>query len=65
MVAEKLKIASQNYQNGYTCSQAVFSAFAEEMGVNLELAYRMFEGFGGGFGGKHCMETVQRHFSVG
>lgn len=30
----------------------MFSAFAEEIGINPILAYRLFEGFGGGFGGK-------------
>lgn len=52
MVTEKLKTASENYQKGYTCSQAVISAFARDLGLNEQTAYRLFEGFGGGFGGK-------------
>ena len=48
---EKLKLAGQVYQKGYTCSQAVFAAFAEDMGLDEQTAYRMMEGFGGGFGG--------------
>ncbi len=48
---EKLKLAGQVYQKGYTCSQAVFAAFAEEMGLDERTAYRIMEGFGGGFGG--------------
>lgn len=43
--------ALQNYGNGYTCSQAVLCAYAEDMGLSVETAYRMAEGFGGGFGG--------------
>lgn len=43
--------ALQHYGNGYTCAQAVLCAYAEDMGLDLETAYRMAEGFGGGFGG--------------
>ena len=43
--------ALKNYGNGYTCSQAVLCAYAEDMGLSMETAYRMIEGFGGGFGG--------------
>lgn len=41
----------QNYANGYTCSQAVMCAYAEEMGIDKKVAYKMIEGFGGGCGG--------------
>lgn len=47
---EKLKAAGAAYGNGCTCSQAVFCAFAEELGMEEETAYRIMEGFGGGFG---------------
>lgn len=43
--------ALKNYGNGYTCAQAVLCAYAEDMGLSMETAYRMIEGFGGGFGG--------------
>ena len=49
---EKLKTAGELYHNGYTCSQAVFCAFAEDLGLDEKTAYKLFEGFGGGFGGK-------------
>lgn len=48
---DKLKKAMQAYGKGYTCSQAVFCAYAKEMGINDETACRIMEGFGGGFGG--------------
>lgn len=48
---EKLNIAEKAYQQGYTCSQAVIAAFAEDLGLTPETAYRIMEGFGGGFGG--------------
>lgn len=48
---DKLKIAGQAYGKGYTCSQAVFCAYAKDMGVDETTACRMMEGFGGGLGG--------------
>lgn len=48
----KLGFASQAYQKGCTCSQAVFAAFSEDMGLDQDTACRIMEGFGGGFGGK-------------
>ena len=48
---EKLKAASQRYADGCTCSQAVFCAYAEDIGIEPQTAYRMMEGFGGGIGG--------------
>ena len=48
---KKLKQAGRAYQDGYTCAQAVFCAFAEELGLDQKTAYRIMEGFGGGFGG--------------
>lgn len=50
-INEALAIASDAYGNGCTCSQAVFCAFAEDMGIDKETAYRLTEGLGGGFGG--------------
>ncbi|MSA02018.1 hypothetical protein GKG47_10705 [Lactonifactor sp. BIOML-A3] len=58
---EKLKVAGQAYGNGYTCSQAVFCAFADELGLDEKTAYRIMEGFGGGFG---AMQEVCGAFSA-
>ncbi|MCD8048435.1 MAG: C-GCAxxG-C-C family protein [Clostridia bacterium] len=58
---EKLKSAGELYKSGYTCSQAVFCAFAEEMGLDEKTAFRITEGFGGGFGG---MQEVCGAFSA-
>ena len=49
---EKLRLASEKYASGYTCSQAVFCAFAKDLGMDETTAYRVMEGFGGGFGAK-------------
>ena len=48
---EKLKAAGEKYRKGYTCSQAVFCAYARDMEIEPETACRMMEGFGGGMGG--------------
>ncbi len=48
---EKLKAAATAYGAGYTCSQAVFCTYAEDMGLDRQTACRMMEGFGGGMGG--------------
>ena len=47
---KKLMTSVSVYKNGCTCSQAVIAAFAEDMGISPETAYRIMEGFGGGFG---------------
>lgn len=48
---DKLKLAGQAYGKGFTCSQAVFCAYASDMGIDETTACRIMEGFGGGFGG--------------
>lgn len=48
---DKLRLAGQAYGKGFTCSQAVFCAYAGDMGIDETTACRIMEGFGGGFGG--------------
>ena len=43
--------AIANFQSGCNCCQAVFCAYAEEMGMPFETAYKMAEALGGGMGG--------------
>ncbi len=38
------------FMEGYNCSQAVIGAFAEEMGMDMELAMKLASSFGGGMG---------------
>jgi C_GCAxxG_C_C family probable redox protein len=45
---ETADIAVARYQQGYSCSQSVFSALAEPRGVDPGLAYRIALGLGGG-----------------
>lgn len=43
--------AQELFDSGYNCAQAVFGAFCEELGIDLETAMRLMSSFGGGFGG--------------
>ena len=38
------------FKEGFSCSQAVCAAFAEQSGLNRELALKVSGGFGGGIG---------------
>lgn len=42
--------AYELFKEGYNCSQAVFGAFAEELGVDFDTAVKLASGFGGGIG---------------
>ncbi len=46
----KIELADQKHRAGYNCAQAVACSFAEEVGVDEALLYRVCEGFGGGLG---------------
>jgi len=41
-------LAVERFKQGYSCSQAVFSACAERRGIDRDLALRLAAGFGGG-----------------
>ncbi len=44
------KRAQELFYQGYNCSQAVFCAFCDETGLDLETAARLSSSFGGGLG---------------
>lgn len=46
----KKEIARDLFLQGYNCSQSVFCAFAEDYGIDRELALRLSASFGGGIG---------------
>lgn len=47
---KKSEIANAKHKNGYNCAQSVACAFADELGVDESLLYKMTEGFGAGMG---------------
>ena len=44
------EMAEANFKEGYNCSQAVFAAFSEEVGLPRQTALQLASGFGGGVG---------------
>ncbi len=42
--------AVELFKSGYNCSQAVFGAYAEELGLGFETAVKISSSFGGGMG---------------
>ena len=42
--------AEELFRMGYNCSQSVYAAFAEELGISTEDAARKASPFGAGFG---------------
>lgn len=47
---EKAETARALFQQGYNCAQSVFGAFAPELGIDRETAFRLASGFGAGMG---------------
>jgi len=52
----KLEIAQSIHDQGFACSQAVLVAFADELGLDKETAFKISSTFGGGIGrtGETC-----------
>jgi len=49
-VGSKGEIASALFRNGYNCSQSVFGAFAQDLGIPFDTAMKISCSFGGGMG---------------
>lgn len=49
-VEERVKRGMDYFKNGYNCSQAVVSAFADIYNLDSEMALRIAASFGGGMG---------------
>ena len=45
-----MKLRSPDFRSGFSCSQAILSAFAEQFGLDRDTALRIAAGFGGGMG---------------
>lgn len=44
------ELARELFEKGYNCSQAVFAAFCDETGLDLDTALKISSSFGGGMG---------------
>lgn len=49
-IGDHAEVAKFLFRRGYNCSQAVFGAFADELGIDFETAMRLSCSFGGGMG---------------
>ena len=49
-MSKKGEITKNLFLEGYNCSQSVFGAFADELGIDRETAMRLTSSFGGGMG---------------
>ncbi len=63
----KAKEAVSCFKEGFSCSQAVFSTYAVDMGVNRETALKVSQAFGGGMGqmGETCGAVTGAFMVIG
>jgi C_GCAxxG_C_C family probable redox protein len=47
---DRADLASAKHRNGFNCCQSVACVFADEVGIDESLLYKMGEGFGAGMG---------------
>ncbi len=47
---DRAELASLKHRNGFNCCQSVVCVFADEVGVDESLLYKIGEGFGAGMG---------------
>jgi C_GCAxxG_C_C family probable redox protein len=59
-------LAIARFGKGHSCAQAVFSAFAEQMGMDYQTAVKLSSGFGGGMGlGSVCGAVTGAIMAIG
>ncbi len=64
--ANPVDLAVARFGKGHSCSQAVFSAFAEQMGMDYQTAMKVSTGFGGGMGlGTVCGAVTGAIMAIG
>jgi C_GCAxxG_C_C family probable redox protein len=63
---DAVELAVARFGKGHSCAQAVFSAFAEQMGMNCETAVRLTAGLGAGMGmGSVCGAVSGAFLAIG
>jgi C_GCAxxG_C_C family probable redox protein len=59
-------LAVARFGKGHSCAQAVFSAFAEQIGMDYQTAVKLTAGFGGGMGmGGVCGAVSGAYMAIG
>jgi len=63
----RVEKAASLFKEGFNCSQAVFTTFAVEMGVERDTALKMSQSFGGGMGlmGETCGAVTGAFMVIG
>jgi len=64
---EKINIAIKNLMAGHSCSEAVLLAYAPQIGLQRESAFKIASGFGGGMGwmGETCGAVTAAYMVIG
>lgn len=56
----------EEFDKGYDCCQVVFRYWAEKLGMDVELAYKVSSGFGAGmFQGETCGAIIGAYMALG
>jgi len=64
--ANPVDLAVARFGKGHSCAQAVFSAFAEQIGMDYQTAVKLTAGFGGGMGmGGVCGAVSGAYMAIG
>ena len=50
-IEERVAEIKDKHTRGYNCAQIVLCSYAEELGIDEEMLFRISEGFGAGMGG--------------
>jgi len=64
---KKIDLAVSMFKEGYSCSQAIFSVFAEELGLDPKTAIKIATSFGGGMArmGETCGAVTGAFMAIG
>ncbi len=64
---DKIELAVDCFKKGFTCGQAVLSTFAQELGLERDLAFKVACAFGGGMArmGKTCGAVTGAFMVIG
>jgi C_GCAxxG_C_C family probable redox protein len=63
----KIEDALSNFRDDFNCAQSVFGAFASHYGLDIDKAFKISSGFGGGMGrsGRTCGAVTGAYMVIG